>query len=61
MAKAENKYSYDEEDNTKKNEKIFIVPFKKFFLKIYKGETYYLLDRYRYDVNTMMSLLDLNI
>ena len=56
-----NKYSYDDdEDNKKKNEKIYIVPFKKFFLKIFKGETYYLLDRYRYDVNTMMSLLDLN-
>ena len=56
----ENKYYYDEDEGQKKNEKIYIVPFKKFFLKIFKGETYYLLDRYRYDVNTMMSLLDLN-
>ena len=59
MSKNDYKYSYDEEE-PKKNEKIYIVPFKKFFLKIFKGETYYLLDRYRYDVNTMMSLLDLN-
>ena len=60
MAKNEYKYSYEEDENPKKNEKIHIVPYKKFFLKIFKGETYYLLDRYRYDVNTMMSLLDLN-
>ena len=60
MTKIENRYYYDDEDNKKKNEKIYIIPFKKFFLKIFKGDTYYLLDRYRYDVNTMMSLLDLN-
>ena len=61
MAKKEieNKYSYDD-DAPKKNEKIYIMPFKKFYLKIFKGDTYYLLDRYRYDVNTMMMLLDLS-
>ena len=56
----EDMYYYDMDENPKKNEKIYIVPFKKFYLKIFKGDTYYLLDRYRYDVNTMMSLLDLN-
>ena len=60
MAKNEYRYIYEDEDAPKKNEKIYIVPFKKFLLKIFKGDTYYLLDRYRYDVNTMMSLLDLN-
>ena len=62
MAKRETdyKYSYENEESPKKNEKIYIVPFKKFYLKIFKGDTYYLLDRYRYDVNTMMSLLDLS-
>ena len=62
MAKKETEdmYYYDMDENPKKNEKIYIVPFKKFYLKIFKGDTYYLLDRYRYDVNTMMSLLDLN-
>ena len=49
-----------EEEENKKEEKIFIVPFKKRFLKIYKGENYYLLDRLKYDVNTIMMLLDLN-
>ena len=62
MAKKETEdmYCYDLDENPKKNEKIYIIPFKKFYLKIFKGDTYYLLDRYRYDVNTMMSLLDLN-
>ena len=49
-----------EEEENKKEEKIFIVPFKKRFLKIYKGENYYLLDRLKYDINTIMMLLDLN-
>ena len=48
------------EESSKKNEKIFIVPFKKIYLKIFKGENYYLLDRLKYDVNTIMMLLDLN-
>ena len=46
----------DEED-----EKITIVPFKKYFLKIFKGKShYYILDRLKYDINTIMMLLDLN-
>ena len=49
-----------QEESSKKNEKIFIVPFKKIYLKIFKGENYYLLDRLKYDVNTIMMLLDLN-
>ena len=40
--------------------KIVIVPFKEVFLKIYKGNHYYILDRYRYDISTIMMLLDLN-
>ena len=49
-----------EEEENKKEEKVYIVPFKKKLLKIYKGENYYLLDRLKYDVNTIMMLLDLN-
>mgnify|MGYP002623969434 FL=1 len=49
-----------EEEENKKEEKVYIVPFKKKFLKIFKGENYYLLDRLKYDVNTIMMLLDLN-
>ena len=49
-----------QEESNKKNEKIFIVPFKKIYLKIFKGENYFLLDRLKYDVNTIMMLLDLN-
>ena len=40
--------------------KIVIVPFKDVFLKIFKGNHYYILDRYRYDISTIMMLLDLN-
>jgi hypothetical protein len=39
--------------------KIKIVPFKKHLLKIYKGDHYYILDKNRYDINTIMMLLDL--
>ena len=39
---------------------IKIVPFKDVFLKIFKDNHYYILDRYRYDINTIMMLLDLN-
>ena len=42
------------------NNKIVIVPFKDVFLKIFKGNHYYILDRYRYDISTIMMLLDLN-
>ena len=48
------------EERDKKNEKIYIVPFKKRYLKIFRGDYYYLLDRLKYDVNTIMMLLDLN-
>ena len=44
-----------------KEEEIKIVPFKKYFLKIFKGKShYYILDRLKYDINTIMMLLDLN-
>ena len=43
------------------DEKITIVPFKKYFLKIFKGpDQYYILDRHKYDINAIMMLLDLN-
>ena len=52
------------EQNSKKSEEntnITIVPFKKYFLKIYKGpNNYYILDRHKYDINAIMMLLDLN-
>ncbi len=52
------------EQNSKKSEEntnITIVPFKKYFLKIYKGQNnYYILDRHKYDINAIMMLLDLN-
>ena len=48
-------------DLNKGNQKITIVPFKKKYLKIYKGDNkYYILDRYKYDINAIMMLLDLN-
>ena len=54
-------FFYDEEEEVnKKEEKIYIVPYKKYYLKVFKGDNYYLLDRYKYDVNTIMMLLDLN-
>ena len=51
--KPPNKKEYD-------SNKIVIVPFKDVFLKIFKGNKYYILDRYRYDISTIMMLLDLN-
>ena len=42
------------------DEKVTIVPYKAKILKIFKGNSYYLLDRYRYDINVIMMLLDLN-
>ena len=49
--------SIHEEDNNK----ITIVPFKRYFLKIFKGpDDYYILDRHKYDINAIMMLLDLN-
>jgi len=48
-------------DQDEDDDKITIVPFKKYFLKIFKGKShYYILDRYKYDINTIMMLLDLN-
>lgn len=42
-----------EEDN-----KITIVPYKMRYLQIFKGKSYYLLDRYKYDQNAIMMLLN---
>ena len=48
-------------DQEEEDEKITIVPFKKYYLKIFKGKShYYILDRLKYDINTIMMLLDLN-
>ncbi len=55
------KNSYSKENDSDNNNKISIVPFKKYFLKIYKSpEYYYVLDRHKYDINAVMMLLDLN-
>ena len=40
------------EDDTK----ITIVPYKNKYLQIFKGQSYYLLDRYKYDQNAIMML-----
>ena len=50
----------DENKGSGPEQEIKIVPFKNVFLKIIKGDHYYILDRYRYDINTIMMLLDLN-
>ena len=51
----------EKEKETEEETKIEIVPFKKVLLKIFKGNNkYYLLDRTKYDINTIMMLLDLN-
>ena len=42
------------------NQKVQITPFKNNILQIFKGNSYYLLDRYKYDQNAIMMLLDLN-
>ena len=49
-----------EKNENEKEPQITIVPFKNVFLKIFKGNHYYILDRHRYDLNTIMMLLDLN-
>ena len=47
--------------NNNDDDKITIVPFKKYFLKIYTDRnSYYILDRHKYDINAIMMLLDLN-
>ena len=47
-------------ENSEKN-KIVIVPFKNYFLKIYTDhDHYFILDRHKYDINAVMMLLDLN-
>ena len=53
----QNKNKIEENDQY---QKIKIIPFKSVFLKIFKGSSYYLLDRHKYDINTIMMLLDLN-
>ena len=48
-------------NNNDSNDKMTIVPFKKYFLKIFKEpKHYYILDRHKYDINAIMMLLDLN-
>ena len=60
ISKSENSEK-DKEKEKPEETKIEIVPFKKVLLKIYKGNNkYYLLDRTKYDINTIMMLLDLN-
>ena len=47
------------EEESKQNKKIEIIEFSDNLLEIKKGKYYYLLDRYKYDINTIMMLLDL--
>ena len=57
----QNENEEEAEKEPEQESKTEIVPFKKVLLKIYKGENkYYLLDRTKYDINTIMMLLDLN-
>ena len=63
--KKENEKEFEEnlrrEEESKKEIEIEIVPFKNVLLKIFKDDSkYYLLDRTKYDINTIMMLLDLN-
>ena len=59
--KEEQNLNINLEQEEEEDEKITIVPFKKYFLKIFKGKNhYYILDRLKYDINTIMMLLDLN-
>ena len=55
--KINNKYANDFRNN--KNSKIEIENFSDNVLKIKKNNYYYLLDKYKYDINTIMMLLDL--
>ena len=43
----------------KSSSHIKVVPFKEKYLQIFKGNYYYLLDKYKYDQNKIMMLLDL--
>ena len=56
-------YSGQDDEEKKKIDPV-IVPFKKYYLKIFKNKDdkshYYILDRLKYDINTIMMLLDLN-
>ena len=50
---------YGNEFKNNKNSKIEIENFSNNILKIKKNNYYYLLDKYKYDINTIMMLLDL--
>ena len=53
------KYENESSEESSQDKKIEIIPFTDNILKIIKGNYYYLLDRYKYDINTIMMLLDL--
>ena len=61
IANEKEELNLDIKTDRNKEEEIKIIPFKKYFLKIFKGKShYYILDRLKYDINTIMMLLDLN-
>ena len=45
--------------NQNKNIKITIKEFQNHYLQVYKGDSYYLLDRNKYDINSIMMKIDL--
>ncbi len=47
-------------ENREENEKIDIIEYPNNLLKIIKGGHYYLLDRYKYDISSIMLILDKN-
>ena len=50
----------DNSENSEDKNKIVIVPFKNYFLKIFTDpDHYFILDRHKYDINAVMMLLDL--
>ena len=48
-----------EEDQPKKKEDIKIIPYHKNSMKIIRGNQYFILEPNRYDINTLMMLIDL--
>ena len=48
-----------EEDQPKKKADIKIIPYHKNSMKIIRGNQYFILEPNRYDINTLMMLIDL--
>ena len=59
LRKSQKNDENEEQEENMQNAKIEIFELSNNLLKIIKGNHYYLLDRYKYDINTIMMLLDL--